>query len=144
MNSQTGEILNYLRTGKTITASYAITRFRCYRLAARIYDLRRLGFNVESSTVRRKSKRTGRIIAFAEYFIPNAAKSRRKTNKEGLVDYQSINNLLEYNPHNGFITWKKTNSMRVIEGSRAETDDSNGYLLVYIGTIPISRIESHG
>ena len=67
--SQSDEILQYLRQGNRITPSYAINHFRCFRLAARIYDLRRDGVDVRSRTVKRKSKRTGNTVAFAEYFI---------------------------------------------------------------------------
>lgn len=65
--TQSDEILAHLKAGNKITASYAMNHFRCYRLAARICDLRNDGHTILTRTVKRKSKRTGRILSFAEY-----------------------------------------------------------------------------
>ena len=69
MKSQTQEILDYLKQGHTITASYAATHFSCWRLAARICDLKASGVRVVTKTVKRKSKRTGRPVKFAAYYL---------------------------------------------------------------------------
>ncbi len=44
--SQCEDILEVLRTGQPLTPMDALARFRCFRLAARIYDLRRDGHNI--------------------------------------------------------------------------------------------------
>ena len=71
MKTQNQEILNFLKTGKSITAARAIHDFRCYRLAARICDLRALGHNILTTTVKRRSKRSGKMVAYAAYFLVN-------------------------------------------------------------------------
>ncbi len=38
--SQTQQILKHLRAGRSITPAEAVEKFRCYRLAARIKDIR--------------------------------------------------------------------------------------------------------
>ena len=67
--TQNMEILNHLKAGKSITPSFAVHHFRCYRLAARIYDLRRDGWDIVATKVKRRSKRTGKIVQFAEYSL---------------------------------------------------------------------------
>jgi hypothetical protein len=49
--TQAGRILAYLRAGNRITAIEALERFGCFRLAARIHELRREGWNVQERTV---------------------------------------------------------------------------------------------
>ena len=44
--SQASRILAYLKTGETLSPEEAIFHFRCYRLGARVYDLRRAGWNI--------------------------------------------------------------------------------------------------
>ena len=72
MKSQNQEIFDYLKSGHSITASYAVQHFRCYRLAARIYDLRRLGHDIVVTTKKHKSKRTGRIVQYVAYSLGEA------------------------------------------------------------------------
>jgi len=67
MKSQNQEVLDYLLTGKSITASFAMSRFRVYRLAARICDLRDDGWDIHTTMKKRHSKRTGRTVMFAVY-----------------------------------------------------------------------------
>ena len=69
MKSQTDEILAHLRAGNKITPSYAITHFRCYRLAARIHEIAERGYPVLSTMKSFRSKRTGRITRYAEYSL---------------------------------------------------------------------------
>jgi len=53
--SQTTEILRHLAKGKTITPIEALDRFNCFRLAARIAEIRDRGHRIEVSKVRTKS-----------------------------------------------------------------------------------------
>jgi hypothetical protein len=46
--SHNGEILAWMKTGKTITHKQAYQQLGCARLAARIYDLRQQGFTIQS------------------------------------------------------------------------------------------------
>jgi len=39
-------ILNWLQKGKTITPMEALEKFGCFRLAARIHNLRESGYNI--------------------------------------------------------------------------------------------------
>ena len=67
MKTQNQEILEHLKSGKSITDVYAFTRFRCRRLAARICDLRRDGFNIVTTMKKKRSGRTGRPVQYAVY-----------------------------------------------------------------------------
>ena len=69
MKSQNAEILDHLKTGRSITASYAMHNLRVYRLAARIADLRASGYQIATLMIRRRSKRTGRVVRYAEYSL---------------------------------------------------------------------------
>ena len=44
--TQAGRILAYLREGHRITALEALELFQCFRLAARVHELRREGWNI--------------------------------------------------------------------------------------------------
>lgn len=46
--SQARQILSYLEQGNTITPIDALKLFGCFRLGARIFDLRERGFNIKS------------------------------------------------------------------------------------------------
>ena len=46
--SQNSEILSYLKKGGTLTQGQAARMFGCWRLAARVNDLRDKGFNIET------------------------------------------------------------------------------------------------
>jgi len=70
MKSQNQVILEYLKAGNTITAKRAERApFYCMRLAARIADLRRDGYHIETTILKRKSPRTGKPVRFARYFM---------------------------------------------------------------------------
>lgn len=60
--SQAGRILEQLRAGLAITPFAALRMFRCFRLAARIAELRRLGWNIETERVQ-----SGTGKSFARY-----------------------------------------------------------------------------
>lgn len=49
--TQTARILEYLKTGKGITPLDALAHFGCFRLGARIYDLRRDGHQIEREII---------------------------------------------------------------------------------------------
>jgi hypothetical protein len=49
--TQAGRILAYLREGHRITALEALELFQCFRLAARVHELRREGWNIIERTI---------------------------------------------------------------------------------------------
>lgn len=49
--SQNQKILSHLETGRVISPLKALGLYGCYRLAARIGDLRRSGHNIETMIV---------------------------------------------------------------------------------------------
>ena len=54
--NQTDSIMEYLLTGAEITPLEALTKFNCLRLAARVYDLRKEGVDIDERTERRGKK----------------------------------------------------------------------------------------
>jgi len=62
MNQQT-MILNDLKKGKKLTAIAALHKYQCFRLAARIRNLKDVGYPVQSRMVERGGKRV------AEYYL---------------------------------------------------------------------------
>lgn len=48
MDSQNAQIKAYLLSGKSLTALDALHQFRCFRLGARIHNLKEQGMNIES------------------------------------------------------------------------------------------------
>ena len=65
IDSQNRSILEYLQSGRGITSLEAIRKFRCTRLSARIYDLRKMGHRIISIPVSRGGKR------FVKYCLDN-------------------------------------------------------------------------
>lgn len=63
--SQTHGILAHLKSGGTLTAIQALEKFHCFRLAARIGELKAMGWQV-----RREIVRTGDGCRFAKYSLP--------------------------------------------------------------------------
>lgn len=61
--SQSKLILAYLMTGETLTPIEALNMFGCFRLGARIYDLKAKGHNIETKTIVSGKKR------FAKYSL---------------------------------------------------------------------------
>ena len=59
--SQNNQILDYLKSGKKLTPLTALKKFGCFRLSARILDLRQEGHAIITENVTRKGK------TFAEY-----------------------------------------------------------------------------
>ena len=54
------KIREYLEAGNTVTAIEALEKFNCFRLAARIDDLRREGLDIETELQHRNGKRFAR------------------------------------------------------------------------------------
>ena len=54
--SQTAAILHHLSRGKSLTALEALQRFGCFRLAARVRELKDMGHNILSHRVERGGK----------------------------------------------------------------------------------------
>lgn len=59
--SQTELILDYLKTGKSITPMEALHLFGCFRLSGRILDLRKMGYPIKTETI--NDERTGKSYA---------------------------------------------------------------------------------
>ena len=49
--SQSEQILKYLQAGNALTPLEALRKFNCLRLGARIYDLRQLGYQINSRLI---------------------------------------------------------------------------------------------
>lgn len=60
MNSQTKQIEKFLKQGRAITPMLALRLFGCFRLAARINDLKEMGLAIESKMVSKDGKRFAR------------------------------------------------------------------------------------
>ena len=59
--TQNQRILEYLKSGKKLTPLVALEKFGCFRLSARIFNLREEGHAIITENVTRKGK------TFAEY-----------------------------------------------------------------------------
>lgn len=65
---QASKILAYLESGKRITPLDALQQFGCFRLGARIWELRKAGHQIE-----RKMVKVGNGKSFASYFLKQSA-----------------------------------------------------------------------
>ena len=54
--SQAKEIAKWLKEGKKLTALSALNKFGCFRLSARIHDLKDTGLNISKEMVKRNDK----------------------------------------------------------------------------------------
>lgn len=59
MNSQNTQILSHLKSGKEITPMEALSEYGCFRLAARVFDLREAGWPIECE---KRSTDSGKVI----------------------------------------------------------------------------------
>lgn len=59
--SQCEKILIHLQTGKSINPIQALNLYGCFRLSARIYDLKKAGFDINSRLVLKNG------VQYAEY-----------------------------------------------------------------------------
>ena len=55
--SQTTQIQRHLEKGKSLTPIQALNKFGCFRLAARIADLRNDGINIKTTIVKLKNNK---------------------------------------------------------------------------------------
>lgn len=51
--SQSDRIIDHLATGRPLTPLVALRRFSCFRLGARVYELKRQGHRITSRLVKR-------------------------------------------------------------------------------------------
>tara|TARA_R100001440_G_scaffold68148_1_gene89588 strand:+ start:750 stop:956 length:207 start_codon:yes stop_codon:yes gene_type:complete len=61
--TQNQKILEYLKSGKKLTPITALNKFGCFRLSARIYNLKEEGHNIITENITRQGK------TFAEYSL---------------------------------------------------------------------------
>lgn len=66
--SQCDTILGWLKLGRCISSLDALHRFGCFRLAARIAELRERGYSIDSSIV---ETRTGKRLAVYKLHTSN-------------------------------------------------------------------------
>ena len=66
--TQQDRIINYLNDYKTITPLEAMRDLGCYRLSARIFDLKEQGFDIEVKMVK-VTNRFGGTTKVAEYSL---------------------------------------------------------------------------
>lgn len=64
--TQCERVLAYLKAEGSITQLDAVREFGCYRLGARIWDLRRAGHKIKKTTITKRN-RFGEAVSFAEY-----------------------------------------------------------------------------
>lgn len=64
MNTQNRQILAHLQSGKRLTGLDALSLFGCFRLGARIYDLKQDGHAINSRSI---STENGKRVS--EYWI---------------------------------------------------------------------------
>ena len=67
--SQNGQILSWLESGKSLTPLDALKQFDCLSLAQRIKNLRDYGWPIQKIMEKKKGKR------YARYFLPKEFKS---------------------------------------------------------------------
>ena len=66
--TQNGMILNHLQTVGGITAKEAVELYGCYRLSARIADLKEAGFKIKTTTESGKN-RFGETSHWVRYWL---------------------------------------------------------------------------
>jgi len=71
LSSQNAMILNFLESGGSLTPIEALEKFQCFRLAARMNDLRKKGYVIQTEILKDDNGKS-----YASYSIP-------KTEKQG-------------------------------------------------------------
>lgn len=61
-------ILRYLQENGSITQAEAVTEIGCYRLGARIWDLKADGYDIRRETLKKRN-RYGKVVSFASYHL---------------------------------------------------------------------------
>jgi len=59
------KILDHFESGKSLTKLQCLVKFDCMHLAGRVYDLRKMGYDVQGRTIQLPSKK-----CVKRYFIP--------------------------------------------------------------------------
>lgn len=65
--SQEAKILEHMKAGNRLTPIDALQKFGCFRLGARVHDLRMQGYAINSTLVEQDGKR------FARYWMEDGA-----------------------------------------------------------------------
>ena len=65
LSSQNAMILNFLKSGGSLTPIEALEKFSCFRLAARINDLREAGHEIQTEILKDDNGKS-----YASYSIP--------------------------------------------------------------------------
>lgn len=73
--TQCERILRHLQDYGSITQAEAVTEYGCYRLGARIWDLKAQGVPIKSETVTGKNRYGGRMC-FARYSLEHSNEAR--------------------------------------------------------------------
>ena len=73
--TQCERILRHLQDYGSITQAEAVTEYGCYRLGARIWDLKARGVPIKSETVTGKN-RYGKRTCFARYSLEHSNEAR--------------------------------------------------------------------
>ena len=66
--TQCDKILKYLMAHESITQGQAIIEFNCYRLSARIFDLKEQGYDIRTIRCVKKNDE-GNVVQFAKYVL---------------------------------------------------------------------------
>lgn len=64
--TQTEMILRYMQENGSITQAEAVSEFGCYRLGARIFDLKAAGHQITKEIITSRN-RFGHSVSFAKY-----------------------------------------------------------------------------
>ena len=75
IHSQREMILHHMKTGNSITPIQALQVFGCFRLSARIWDLRNAGHAIEMVMVGQKKR-------YARYFMPEFFKEKKEAQNQ--------------------------------------------------------------
>lgn len=67
-NSQNDKILDFIRKHGNITQAQAVTEFNCYRLSARIFDLKEKGYDIRTIMCVKKNE-DGNVVQYAKYVL---------------------------------------------------------------------------
>ena len=68
LKSQTKAIKDYLEAGNSITSMEAYDKFGCTRLSARIFDLKKAGYNIQTIMMEGQT-RYGTTTRYAKYIL---------------------------------------------------------------------------
>ena len=79
METQTKQILEHLKKYGSITSKQAFILYGCTRLSARIYDFRKLGYNIFTID-RMGGTRYGTHCRYAEYVLIRNSEGKNEPN----------------------------------------------------------------